>query len=323
MLEKKTWVIKKASLFIFACLFASLLLFLERGISLAEEKILAVVDSEIITQKDLEGMINFWKLEMAQKLKPEEIESKLKQLRSDFLENLIADALILKEAKKYEQENKNQPLVTDAEVKGRINQIKSKFPSERAFHQQLLNYGLTQSDLEKRTKNILLAQKIIDRKIKATVVVKPAEVTNYYQQHLSEFFLPQERTFEVMTFKDAKRAKAVYDELSQGKDFSEVATSYGVTVERIALFEEELKEDIREKVFSLKENEYSGPLTVSEDEIYIFRLIEIKPGRQLELSEVQEQINNYLYQQKVKEAIANWVEELKSKSYIKIYAEEE
>ncbi len=74
------------------------------------------------------------------------------------------------------------------------------------------------------------------------------------------------------------------------------------------------------QVFSLKPSETSSPIKI-EDDYYVFKLENIIPPRQQNLSEVQDSIYNLLSEKKMQEGMAKWLDELKKQSYTKIVEE--
>jgi len=304
---------KKYNLLIFLSLF--LLAAYSQDLA-AKDKIIAIVNNEVVTQKDLDEFFNFLRLQSNQKEPFEENDEKASQLRKDLLEKLIEERLLLQEAKK------NSISVQKSFLKNRIDAIRSQFPSDSDFRSELFQRGLTQADLEKKLSDQYLIQEYIERKIKNSILVSPAEVTKFYQQHLSEFILPQQRICEIMSFKDEKLANTVYEELKTTGDFTKVGIDYGIKMDKVGFYENELKEDVKKIIFSLSEGEFSAPLEVNKNEFYIFRLVEIIPARQQSLAEAQEKINAYLYNLKINKALSEKLEELKSKSYVKVYEED-
>jgi parvulin-like peptidyl-prolyl isomerase len=94
---------------------------------------------------------------------------------------------------------------------------------------------------------------------------------------------------------------------------------YPVSLNKIYAKERgELKKEIEDVVFNLGIGEVSAPLKI-DGKCYVLKLENIMPSRQLTLAESQSAIHSYLYDIKMQEGMARWLDELKSKSYIKIY----
>jgi len=287
-------------------------LFLFSGFCRAEDKIIAIVNKDVITQKDLNDFTNFMRVQLMAEYKAEELEAKAQSLKSDLLERLIEDRLILQEAKKEDIK------VDETRVKARINELKERYPSDTEFQKSLKQQGLVQADLELKTREQLLMYTIVDIKIKSKIVVNPKEVTDFYEKHEQEFIIPEEREFELVSINDEKLALDIYNRLKEGESFADLAKKHSLAVNNFTGRKgAELKQEIEDVVFNLKEAEISQPLKI-EDKFYIFKLNNIIPSRQKSLSEVQNKIHALLFDLKMEEKLTGWLDELKEKSYIKI-----
>src|SRR3989338_6450398 len=66
----------------------------------AQDKIVAIVNNEVITQKDLDDFLNFMRMQYAQELKGRELENKIQSMKIVLLDKLIEDRLMLQDAQK-------------------------------------------------------------------------------------------------------------------------------------------------------------------------------------------------------------------------------
>ena len=80
---------------------------------------------------------------------------------------------------------------------------------------------------------------------------------------------------------------------------------------------QELRKDIEEEVFKLGIDEVSNPVKV-EKKYYVFKLDNIIPTKQLSLQEAQAHIYPFLFEKKMQEKLAEWIDGLRKQSYIKI-----
>jgi parvulin-like peptidyl-prolyl isomerase len=313
MTESKTQ--NKTKFFPFATwivLFICHLLFVIWNHSLAQDKIVAIVNNDIITEKDLNDFINFMRMELQVDYQGEELEQKIQGLREDLLDKLIEDRLILQEAKK-EKLNIDQ-----ARVKARVDELRDRYLTDAEFQKALMLQGLTQSDIETKIRQQLLMYNIIESKVKSGISVKPSEITDFYHAHSLEFKSPEERQVRIIKVAQEDRAKAAYAELVSGATLDSLANKYSLQMSELSVRQnKELREDIENTVFSLNQGGFSAPLEVG-DVFYIFQLKEIIPSHQLNLAEAQGDIYSYLFNQKMQEALAKWLASLRQRSYIKI-----
>jgi len=284
--------------------FIMLVLFLVPGSSCAApDSIAAIVNKDIITLKELNDYAAFTGMQ--------EQGARVKS-RQELLAKLIEDRLILQEARRSGLK------ADEARVKARVEDIKSKYPSEAVFQQTLLEQGLVQSDLEEKISEQMLMYEVINKQVKSRVTVDPQEITSYFEEDKKLFKLPEQRSVEYIVTREEDKAAKFYAALKDAKGFGEAAAAAGVTPGTLQLFKNgQFKKNIEDVVFSLKTGEFSYPLK-AENEFYVFRVTGVVEPRRQKLDEVREEIRDILFTRKFQEGLASWLDKLKAKAYIKI-----
>lgn len=281
----------------------------------AQDKIAAIVNSDIITQKDLNDFLNFMRIQLSAEYSGEALESKVQSMKLDLLDRLIEDRLILQEAKKEKLSIDNNIVMS------KIAEIKKRYSSEAEFAEALQKQGLVQADLEAKTREQLLMHHIIDLKVKRKISINPAEVTEFYQQNTGQFKVPEQREFQSIAVSDENKAKEVFSGLKSGESWDDVVRKYTLDTSRITAAQgRELRKDIEDAVFRLNPEEISGPLKLQEV-YYIFKLEKIILPHQQSLTEAQEEIRDFLFNSKMQEEMVHWLDELRKAAYIKIIQE--
>jgi parvulin-like peptidyl-prolyl isomerase len=236
-------------------------------------------------------------------------------MKLDLLDKLIEDRLILQEA------NKNKLALDKARVAAKINEVKSRYASEGEFQNVLKRQGLVQADLEAKIKEQLLMYSVIETEVRAKIIVNPTEVTDFYQKNTQEFIFPEQREFVYLTVKDERLIQEISKDLRANNDLGAIAKKYSLGVNKMsARKNHELREEIEKGIFNLKVREVSKPIK-DENNFYIFKLINIIAPRQQSLSEVQDEIYNFLYEKKMQEGLSSWLDALKKNAYIKILSD--
>lgn len=283
------------------------------AVSLAEDKIVAVVNSEVVTQKDLDTFLNFMRIQLSNQYAAEALEAKVASMRQDLLQRLVEDRLILQEARK------SGLSIDPNRIKGKLNEIKAAYRSETEFQESLLAQGMTQQDLETRMREQMMIYGFIDRNIKSKIVVKPQEITEFYNANPAQFAIAEQRTFVSLMASDKALAEEVAKKVSEeGASLDDAAAAYGLKVNSFtAVKGRELKKEIEDVVFSLAKDRVSVLVPIGEN-YYLFKVTEIVAGRTRQLSEVQSAIRQILLEKKLQQAVVDWIEALKKKSYIKI-----
>lgn len=309
-MHKFKTVIKKSKFLVLGGVFVFYLSLFAANVY-AQDKIIAIVNSDVITQKDLDDFVSFMRLQLSRDLKGNTLEDRLRSLEKDLLNKLIEDRLILQEAKN------SSVSVDENMVKARINEIKKNYPSENDFLNDLLIRGLTEFDIEKKIKEQLLMSKIIEQKVRQNIVITPKEVTNFYNQNIEKFKSEEIRKLEVVNFEEENQAQVFFSRIKTGVELQDLAKEFSLKIDNLEVVESELSEVAKNEVFSLNIGEVSKPVELNS-RYYIFKIIEISPSKQFSLTEVQDSISMYLLEIKMQRQMEHWLNELKAKSYIKI-----
>src|SRR4030042_5441845 len=251
------------------------------GVTFAQDKIIAIVNSEVITRKDMEDFVNFMRMQLSRDYSQEELEKQIKLLKEDFLKKLIEDKLILQEAKKNDYKIELKPGLSisikpdEAKVRARIDETRKRYSSDREFQEVLSRQGLVQADLEQKVREQLLMYSVVEYTVRNKIAVRPDEVTAYYNKNIKDFFVSEEREVECFALEDRGLAENLSLDLREGKKPEDLAVKYPFTVNRIKAEKKgELKKEIEEAVFKLGIDEVSPSVAV-DNKYYVFKLVSI------------------------------------------------
>lgn len=289
------------------------------------ERIVAVVNDEIITEQDLQIVMAPIVAQYRTMYTGKEYDEKSEKLHKDYLAKVIEDKLILSEAKR------KQVIVKDNEVDEMMTEIRNKFPSHEAFLQSLSEQGLTEKKLWNRFRDQLMMQKFVNYEVRSRVSASPGEVSEYYKTHQEEFVQGERARLRHILVRVGSRtteearsfAEGLAVQIRGGKAFEEVAKAYSEGSEAqesgdMGWMEKgQLMGQIDEKVFALKEGEITDPLQSSLG-FHIFKLVERQASSAKPLSEVRDQIQDMLVKQKLRARLQTWVENLKKNAYISV-----
>jgi parvulin-like peptidyl-prolyl isomerase len=288
------------------------LILLPTGYLCAQDKIIAVVNNEIITQKDLTDFLNFMRLQYSHQLQGKVLEDKVEAMKKDLLQRLIEDRLILQQAKleKMTQDS--------SRVKAKINELKKHYSSDADFEQDLAKQGMVQADLENKLGEQMLMYNFIEQKVRRRIMIRPDEITSFYSQNKEKFVKPEERILTLIISQDETIAKTISYQLRLGAKLEELATKYTFTVDKLsALAGQQLRPEIEDTVFKLGIGEISNPVKV-DAQYFIFKLDDIIASQPLSLVQAQDKIKEYLFEIKMQDEMSKWLDEIKKQSYIKI-----
>ncbi|MFA5200380.1 MAG: peptidyl-prolyl cis-trans isomerase [Candidatus Omnitrophota bacterium] len=279
----------------------------------AQDKVIAIVNKEVITQKDLNDFMHFMRMQYSKELEGKVLEEKLKGMRSDLLNRLIEERIILQKAKEEKID------INQERVKERIDEIKKHYPSEADFEQDLAKQGLVQADLENKIREQIMTYYLIEQKVRSKITVRPEEITSFYQEDKRRFIKAEERLLTVIILDDENMAKTISYQLRLGVKLEELAAKYPFSTDILSASKgQELRQEIEDTVFKLGIGEVSEPVEIDQ-QFYVFKLDDIIGSQQMSLSQAKDKIREFLVEKKTQKALAEWLDELKKQSYIKIF----
>jgi len=263
------------------------------------ERVVARINDEIITLTELE--------EAYQQLKGALPERERTPSKRELLERMIENKLLFQEAKR------ERIKVSKGEVQENIERVKAGFLSEKAFELALEREGIKIEDLEKRYREELMIKKLIDKEVKPEVEVSKKEIKEYYEKNKKRFREEGKIRIRHVLFKDYSQARKILEELKSGAPFEEI-----VKGGHLGTFKRrQLDRKIEEVAFSLKKGEISS-IIKTEAGYHIIKLVKKEEARLKKLSEVKEEIRNFLSSQRMEKKLKEYLEELKAKQEIEI-----
>ena len=289
------------------------------------DKIVVVVNSEIITQREVDVLLAPVYAQFRNMYKGEDLIKKLEEVRERILKQLIEDRLILSEAKKQNIS------VEEKDIDSRIDDVKKRVGSQRDLEKMLIEQNLTMREMRDRFKEKIMIRKLIDQKIGARIIITPIEVKNYYNEHKDDFLQPEEIKLRSILIKPKQEqggdagalqlARDILKRLREGCDFESLAREYSVGPGASEgglmgyVKKGDLMPQIEGIVFNLKEGEITGIIQSSLG-YHIFKVDEKKERRVKDLSEVRQDVEEFLYRQKADEKARGWIDSLAKSAYI-------
>jgi len=290
------------------------------------DKIIVIVNDEVITQRELDRKLNPFYRDYQDRYEKEVFQEKLKEMRIQILQTLINDKLVISEAKRQGVE------VPESEVQERLDQMKSRYNSEDEFFLMLEEQGIGVKELEDNLKSSIMAKKLIDREIGRKIVITPKEIYDYYEDNQESFTIPpmvKVRTIFIKVTRDRDPKVAfrlinqILNRAKKGEDFAALAEEFsdGAQAENGGDMGYVSKGDMIKRIddilFSLKAGQISE-IIKTDIGFHIFKVEEIKAPEIMPYDEVSAQIERYIFNTKVRDRLAVYIEELKQNAYIEV-----
>jgi hypothetical protein len=146
------------------------------------DRILAVVDTQIITLSDVRAALRFG-------LVPEDVSTDPK---GAVLQRLIDRRLMLIEVDRYAP-----PEPSESAVNARLEAVERRFKDALGLEIALNQSALTREELRRQLRDTLRIESYIQQRFSTSVQVSDDEVARYYREHSEEFTRDgQVRSFE-------------------------------------------------------------------------------------------------------------------------------
>lgn len=284
-----------------------------------EDAIIAVVNDELITLKDLKDYIQSTYVSLvAEGYSDAQIQATMRDMEMNGTQKLIEDKLILSQA------NLVGIKVREAIVDERIKEMEARYGSSQNLVDALIQSGATVTDLRNKIRDQMKIKFIIDHEVRSKIYVNPQEVTDYYEQNKSQFKNKERINLQSIFIaygNDKKAALAesveVFKQAHSNKNFKELIDAHSDTPSVGIIARGQLLPEVEKAVFDLRLDEIS-PLVEVDNGIYIFKLIGKIDAKISGLDEVKETIKDQLFKEKFRIQFLAWLDELKKDAYIEI-----
>jgi len=291
----------------------------------AEQKV-AVVNGTVLKQAELDSETNRY-LDRLQRTGrfPNDLERS--QIKKQVLENLIARELL------YQESQKKGIKVDQQEIDAQLTGLKARFPNEAEFKNALSRNNLTEADLRSQFERDLAIKKLLDGQIGDKIAVSEKETRAYYDSNLETFKKPEQVRASHILIKvdpgadEAKKAEArkkiesLQTKLKKGEDFGALAKEYsegpsGPKGGDLGFFGRgQMVKPFEETAFAMKPGQVSDMVETNFG-YHLIMVSDRTPEGTIPYEEVKDRLQQFLKQQKVQEAIAQYVETLEGKAKI-------
>jgi len=305
------------------------------GFSELIDKVVAVVNNDIITLSEVEEEAAGLYLAIARNNSGEPMQQALAQARAKTLDALIVRKLVAQKAKLYHIS------VSDKEVEDGFEKVRSRSGlSKSEFIEKLKQSGMTEKNYRENIGAQILQSKIVSFAVQSKIIITEPMILDYYDENYTyrvekgSYYLLQigftwdgstnSATPEKTREHTRNRAERVHNLAVKGQDFKILAKKFSDLPSAsdggdIGVFTlDEMAPFMRSTVASLAPGDISD-IVETDEGFQFFKLLSGDDNAIVvtaSYEDVKDEIKQKLYQQKLKEAYSGWVEELKNKAYI-------
>ncbi len=293
------------------------------------DRVVAVVNQEIITLSEVEKWIDPLKEEIVTKDRLERRE-RIEELRRQVLDKLIDEKLIDQEAKK------SGIKISNKEIDATVDEVKRRNAvTQEELERALAAEGLTLEAYKKQIEKTLLRQKLITMSIKVETKAGEKELRDFYQKNVDRYrtnetyrpahillIVPKGATPEEIR-EIRKKGEKVLERIKKGEDFGEMALLYSQDASAknrgdLGYFKKgELLPAFERAARRLKVGEVSG-LVRTDFGFHIIKLLDRKGLEPLPFEEVKEKVKADYYEGEMEKAFKQYISTLKEKAVIEI-----
>jgi peptidyl-prolyl cis-trans isomerase SurA len=288
------------------------------------ERIIARVNSEIVTQRQFERERTKVRVQLARQYSGAELEAKVREESKDLLRDLIDQALMVQKAKDLN-------ISVETDVVKRLDEIRKniKADSLEDLQREVEKEGLLWEDFKDDIRRNLLMREVMGREVGRTIIVSREDARNYYQEHQQQFASPAGVELSQILISNEKhkpdeaekRAKDALAELKAGARWADVCRKYSddstandggyIGFMRAGT----LAAAIDEAVAKLEVNEYTDLVPIKSGYI-ILKLMDRRREGIPGFEEVEQRVSEVLYNQQMAPALRDYLATLRKESYV-------
>jgi len=317
-MSKRTWIVLAGVALVTGVMGASI------ASARIVERIIARVNNEIITQHQYDDEQAKLRESLAQQYSGAELDAQVRQQSKNLLRDLIDQSLMVQKAKDLDL-NVETDVVKELDGIRKRNNLGTLEDLETEVEKSGQNY----EDFKDQIRRNLLMREVIEREVGSRIQLSQVDARKFYEAHKDEFKSPgMVRLGQILVSSEKhkpeeaeKRANEALAELKAGQKFSEVAKKYsdGSSAEQggdVGMMKEAtLAPDIAAVVNKLEVNEFSNPINTKYGYIILKVLERFSPGIP-KFEEVQQRVEETLYNQKMEPRLREYLTQLRNESWI-------
>ncbi len=295
------------------------------------DRVVAVVNDEVITQSEVDTFLRPLYEEYKDQYSGQELMKMLQDARRKLINQLIEDKLVYQEAMNRKIE------VNEADIDKELAELKGRLEKPSELDLQLEREGMSVNDLREKLKKQIMIRRLQDMEVRAKVMVSPTEVENFYRENPDKFVTKDRVRVRSLTIKKSNEAREkgvtdedakalidrLYRKVRKGDNFLELVENFsqdshakdkgaGEWIERGTMIE-----SVDEAIFKTQVGKFTN-IVETPLGYHVFRIEEREIGKKRNFEEVRDQIQMYLFREKSNLRFQEWAQELKRNAYISI-----
>jgi peptidyl-prolyl cis-trans isomerase SurA len=287
------------------------------------ERIIARVNNEIITQRQYAREKAKLREQLAQDYSGPELDAKFKEESKNLLRDLIDQALMVQKAKDLD-------INVETDLIKRLDDIRkqSNLDTLDDLQKEVEKQGMIWEDFKDQIRRQLLMREVIGREVGSRIMVSRDEALQYYNAHKSEFQSPGMIHLAEILISTEKhkpeeaeqRAKAALADVKAGQRFADIVKKYsdGPNTDQGGdigyLKTGTVAPAIADTVSKLEVNDNTDLIQTKNGYLILKLLERFSPGIP-KFEEVEQRVNETLYNQRMQPKLREFLAQLRKDSY--------
>lgn len=289
------------------------------------DKVVAVINDEVITSSELNHSIEMVKLQISQQ--------NIAAPSDDILKKQVLDQLINKHLQ-LQLAKQAGIKVTDSDLNKTIGNIaKQNNVSTATLYERLAEDGMDVGEYKREIRDQIAIHKIQQQEIVNRVGVSPDEISSFIRSqtwqtkvpneyHLEDILIPLSDTPNANEIANAKsQAQSVANELKQGSSVDTITQTASNNKQEVQGGDlgwrglSEIPSAFAELVSRMNPKEVAGPIQTSNG-FHVIRLAEVRAAGKPQAAPSRKEVEEMLLQKKYEEAIQTWLSKLRAQAFI-------
>jgi peptidyl-prolyl cis-trans isomerase SurA len=288
------------------------------------ERIIARVNTEIITQRQYERERTKLREQLSQDNPGPDLDARFKEESKNLLRDLIDQSLMVQKAKDLD-------INVETDIIKRLDEIRkqSNLANLEDLQKEVEHQGVVWEDFKDQIRRQTLMREVIGREVGSRIMTSREEARQFYEAHKSEFqSAGMIHLAEVLISSEKykpdeaeKRAKAALAEIKAGQRFGDVVKKYsdGPNLDQggdIGLMKTgSVAPAIADAIGKLEPNDTTDLIQAKNGYLILKLLERFSPGIP-KFEEVEQRVDEALYNQKMQPQLRTFLVQLRKDSYI-------
>jgi peptidyl-prolyl cis-trans isomerase SurA len=294
------------------------------------EEIIAQVNDRIIVLSEYRMSLDALRQDLTQQQLPApEFDAQFRERSQNVLRELIDQQLLAQKATELGIDVERNVIVRLDEIRQQMN-----LPSMEALEEAAVRQGLNYEDFRQNLRDTFLTQQVINREVGSRIQVAPTEINAYYEEHKQEFERQDGFTIQLILVSTEdkteeelpplrQKAEEALEKARGGGNFAELAREYSddATAENggnAGFFERGMMAPEIETVVDGLDRNGVSDIIQTRFGYMIVKLLERSAAGIPPLPQVENQIHEQLYLQKIQPALRTYLTTLRQESFISV-----